>query len=70
MWTLIVGAGSKGSGGRSFVVAMNGVVETTRAPGVAGVGGFCGGSGEGGGSRRPRQALAKCPIFLQWWHVT
>ena len=65
MWTLIVGAGSKESGGGSLVVA----IKTTRAPGRAGMGGFCGGSEGSEGGRRPRHTLAKWSIFLQWWHV-
>ena len=48
MCTLIVGADSNFSGGKSFAVAMNSVVETTRAPGRIGEGGFCGGSDERG----------------------
>ena len=68
MCTLIVGADSNFSGGKSFAVAMNGVVETTRAPGRRGEGGFCGGSDERG-IRRPRHTLERWPTFLQWWHV-
>ena len=62
MWTPIVGAGSKESGGRSLAVATCGVVETTRAPGR--VGGFRGGFEKGGGGRHLRHTLAKWPIFL------
>ena len=38
-WASILGAGSKEREGGSLAVAMNGVVEMTRAPGVGGVGG-------------------------------
>ena len=38
MWTLMVGAGSKVSGGRRLVDAMSGVAEMVRAPGGVTVG--------------------------------
>ena len=66
---LIVGAGSKFSGGESLADAMSGLVETTRAPGRKGDSEFCGGSDERG-VRRPRHTLARWPTFLQWWQVT
>ena len=69
MWTLMVGAGSKVSGGRSLVDAMSGVAEMARVPSGVTVGGFCGWVGGGGGSLRPLQTLPKWPTFLHRWHV-
>ena len=70
MWTLmVVGAGSKVSGGRSLVDAISGVAEKARVPGGVTVGGFCGWVGRGGGNLRPLQTLPKWPTFLHRWHV-
>ena len=57
---------------------MNGVVETTCAPGVVEVGGmgvaegggrFCGCLEEGWGGCRPQHTLPKCPVFLHMLQV-
>ena len=75
MWTLMVGAGSKVSGGRSLVDAMSGMAEMTHAPGgvtvgeAGGVGGFRGWVGGDGVGLRPLQTLPKWPTFLHRWHV-